>query len=322
MRHSICRTVIATALVVLLVPVLATAQLVTSDPTSSVDNIPPQPVTALEALYTGEAVLLTWALSTDDAVSFSTYGDAIVPRGGVQGYYVYRTAQGSSEELIATLGPGIAEITDAEVTQGGSYTYEVRPFDADNVTSLVVTPGSAEDLARVVVIGGTPSVATVTRYTADLVFDAVLDLNDQAAVDAFAADLISLLASQLGISESRIQVLSVTAGSIVAQVRIVEDPAAAGPTAAEAFTAMVVAMADPAVDEFASLAPLQSFTDQTVTEAVIIATPVDPDGAPVPAIGLDELGVDPVALAEALTTAYVAESDSVKAARCKVRPVS
>lgn len=297
MRSSFCRTVIAFWAVATLVPSLVTAQLVISDPAKSVDNIPPAPVAALEALYTGDAVLLTWSLSADDAVSYTTYGDAIVPRGGVQGYYVYRTAQGGAEELIATLGPGVSEVTDAGVVQGGSYTYEVRPFDSDNVTGLVLTPGSAADLARIVVIGGTPSVVTVTRYTADLVFDAVLDLSDQAAVEAFTADLRALLAAQLGIGVSRIRVLSVTAGSVVVRVRIVEDITASGqPTAAEAFTAMALFINDTSVDEFASLAPLQSFADQTATESVVIATPVDPEGAPIygwftrggTAVGLDD----------------------------------
>ena len=281
MRSLFSRAAIAAA-VSLLVPVLAAGQLVTSDPARSVDNIPPAPVMALEALYTGDAVLVTWSLSQDDAISYSPYGDVMVPRGGVQGYRIYRATQGGAELLIATVGAGMAEVTDPDVTGGASYTYTVRPFDADNETDLVLTPGSAEDLARVVVIGGTPSVSTVTRYTASLTFDAVLDLDDQAAVDTFTSDLISLLAAQLGIGESRIRVLSVTAGSVVVQVRIVEDIAGSGqPTAADAFSQLAALILDPAVDEFASLAPLVGFSDQTFTESVIIQTPVDPDGAPI-----------------------------------------
>jgi len=282
MRDRFSRAVIAAAAVLVLVPVLAAGQLVTSAPARSVDNIPPAPVSGLQALYTGEAVLVTWSLSQDDAVSYAPYGNVIVPRAGVRGYRVYRSTQGGAALLIATVGPGVAEVTDPEVTQGASYTYTVRPFDADNETDLVLTPGSAADLARVVVIGGTPSVSTVTRFTARLTFDAVLDVNDQVAVDAFTADLIRLLAGQLGISGSRIRVLSVTAGSVVVDVRIVEDiTGSAQPTAAEAFSHLAAVIFDPTVDLFASLAPLLSFSDRTFSESVIIQTPVDLEGAPI-----------------------------------------
>jgi len=282
MRSPLSRIALGAIALALLAPALVAGQLTTSDPARSVDNIPPAPVTALEALYTGDAVLVTWSLSADDAVSYSPYGDVIIPRGGVQGYNVYRADQGADEALIATVGPGVDEVTDDAVAAGASYTYTVRPFDADNETDPALTPGSAEDLARIVVIGGTPSVSTVTRYTASLVFDAVLDVDDQTAVDAFTSDLISLMAAQLGISESRIRVLSVTAGSIVVEVRIAEDIAGSGqPTAAEALADLTAMVADPTVDEFASLAPLESLEDQTFTESVVIQTPVDEAGTPI-----------------------------------------
>lgn len=70
----------------------AAAQLTTSGPVASVDNIPPAPVTNLQAT-TGDAssVSLSWTLSTDDARSFTTFGDQVVPTGDVHGYRVYRT---------------------------------------------------------------------------------------------------------------------------------------------------------------------------------------------------------------------------------------
>ncbi len=45
------------------------------------------------------------------------------------------------------------------------------------------------------------------------------------------------------------------------------------------------------------------------------------DGAPVPAIGLEELGLDPRAFAERLLGAYTAELEGIAAAASKVRPV-
>lgn len=70
----------------------AAAQLTTTGPVASVDNIPPAPVTNLQATAgDGSSVSLSWALSTDDARSFTTFGGQVVPTGDVQGYRVYRT---------------------------------------------------------------------------------------------------------------------------------------------------------------------------------------------------------------------------------------
>jgi hypothetical protein len=48
---------------------------------------------------------------------------------------------------------------------------------------------------------------------------------------------------------------------------------------------------------------------------------VDPAGSPVPAIGLDELGVEPRWLLEELLTRYVSELESAAHAETKVRAV-
>ena len=70
----------------------AAAQLTTSGPVASVDNIPPVPVTNLQATAgDGSSVSLSWTLSADDARSFSTFGGQVVPTGDVHGYRVYRT---------------------------------------------------------------------------------------------------------------------------------------------------------------------------------------------------------------------------------------
>ncbi|MFB3882898.1 MAG: DUF366 family protein [Armatimonadota bacterium] len=45
------------------------------------------------------------------------------------------------------------------------------------------------------------------------------------------------------------------------------------------------------------------------------------EGAPVPAIGLEELGLDPRAFAERLLAAYAAELQGISSAAAKVRPV-
>ena len=70
----------------------AAAQLTTTGPVASVDNIPPAPVTNLQATAGDDSsVSLSWTLSTDDARSFTTFGGQVVPTGDVHGYRVYRT---------------------------------------------------------------------------------------------------------------------------------------------------------------------------------------------------------------------------------------
>jgi hypothetical protein len=201
----------------------AAAQLTTSGPVASVDNIPPAPVTDLQAAAGDDpSVSLSWTLSTDDARSFTTFGDQVVPTGDVHGYRVYRTdffppvddsgevvlgwfaregdkvdfddfflladrfgssdadadfelffdivpngqvdvddflrfaddfgkavtQEHGTEELIATLGPGVSEFVDDNVVSGASYIYDVRAFDGDNETGVVAPFASNEDLAR------------------------------------------------------------------------------------------------------------------------------------------------------------------------------
>ena len=70
----------------------AAAQLTTSEPVASVDNIPPGPVTNLQVTASDDSfVSLSWTLSADDARSFTTFGGQVVPTGDVHGYRVYRT---------------------------------------------------------------------------------------------------------------------------------------------------------------------------------------------------------------------------------------
>ena len=201
----------------------AAAQLTTSEPVASVDNIPPAPVTNLQATASdAPSVSLSWTLSADDARSFTTFRGQVVPTGDVHGYRVYRTdyfppvddsgeivlgwftregdkvdfddfflladrfdssdADGDfelffdivpngqidvddflrfaddfgkavtqeqgSERLVATLGPGVSEFVDGEVTSGASYIYDVRAFDGDNETGVVAPFASNEDIAR------------------------------------------------------------------------------------------------------------------------------------------------------------------------------
>ena len=139
-----------------LFPVVAQGALVTTPgPVRSVDNIPPAPATNLRAIDTpddtGGSITLFWTLSADDKVTMSSFGDFVIPRGGLQGYRIYRrdTASAEGEKLLATVASRTTSYVDNSVKKGIRYSYSVRPFDQDNETDLLVQAGSAEDLARI-----------------------------------------------------------------------------------------------------------------------------------------------------------------------------
>lgn len=252
----------------------------TSDPVRSIDNIPPAPATEIRALNTGSEVLVTWVASVDDAQSFTVFGDAYVKRGGVNGYRVYRTVQGAETELVGTTGPGVIEFSDAVTVSGTTYIYSVRPFDADNETTPDIVPGSADDLARIVSLGGgPPDVVVVTTVKAQMSFDVVLDVADEAAVESFTADFIALVASLLGIDPARIIVTSVTQGSTIVNFEIADikgDDTA--PPAADALAQLITIVADDTEDAFASIGPVLELADETTDNVIVIPQPLSAAG--------------------------------------------
>ncbi|HJP34331.1 MAG TPA: hypothetical protein QGF95_27615 [Candidatus Latescibacteria bacterium] len=274
-----------TTLTVLCAAVLATAAVrvdaaASSDPVRSVDNIPPAPATEIRALNTGEEILVTWTASADDAMSFSVFGDAYIPIGGLNGYHIYRAVQGADAELIGTTAPGVVEFADPVAITGTTYIYSVSPFDADNETLPDIEPGSAEDLARIVSLGGgPPDVIVTTTVKAQMSFDVVVDVTDSAAVESFTADFITLVASLLGIDASRIIVTSVTEGSTIVDFKIAdiegEDDV---PAAADALAQLVTIVADDTEDEFASIGPVLDLVDESSDDVIVIPFPVDTDG--------------------------------------------
>ena len=62
-------------------------------------------------------------------------------------------------------------------------------------------------------------------------------------------------------------------------------------------------------------------TASPVSTLIHLGLNIDPSGAPVPAIGLDELGVPVAEVAEQIMAAYVEEMQSCRTARNKVRRV-
>ena len=62
-------------------------------------------------------------------------------------------------------------------------------------------------------------------------------------------------------------------------------------------------------------------TISAVSSLIHLGLNVDPAGAPVPAVGLAELGLDVREVGEAVLHRYAAECEAVREARCKVRAV-
>jgi hypothetical protein len=277
MRSHPHRLLCAVALVVI---AAATSMAADSDPVAAVDNIPPAPVTQLRALNTGSDVLIMWAQSADDAFSSTTFGDAIVPRGGVNGYRVYRTVQGEPTELLGVASPGQSEFSDPTATHGVTYIYTVNAFDLDNEVEPVIEPGSTDDLARIIFLGGSPpEVVVVTRVQSQITFEAVVDVTDEAAVEVLVTDFTALMANLLGIDPSRINVIAVTAGSVIIDFEILEvEDAGDEPAAGVALANLLTIIADDTADEFATIGPVLEIQDNTTTDTVVIPRPIDAEG--------------------------------------------
>ena len=110
---------------------------------AAIDDIPPEPITYLRVLDTpgdaGASIDVVWAKSgSDRLISRSASGaigkDAvsdIVP--GVVGYNVYRKLSGGEFSLVGMAGAGETSFSDVTALNGVRYTYQVSPFDDDNV---------------------------------------------------------------------------------------------------------------------------------------------------------------------------------------------
>lgn len=274
-------TILATLIVFCAVP--AAAQLATTaEAVAAIDNIPPASVTDLQALVASggdtRTVALTWTLSADDARSFSTFGNQVVPTGNVHGYRVYREHEAAVEELVATLAPGISEYIDNTVVEGASYIYSVRPFDADNETNLDIVAGSAEDLARIVLVGGASGVIIETTIKATMTIDSNLDLGDAAAVGLFQDQFVQELSGLLGISAERINITGLAQGSVLVSFEIAEPSAgveeASATMALESLKTEVAA----GTNAFDAIGGVLALADESSSVLTPVSDPIDASG--------------------------------------------
>ena len=112
----------------------------------AVDNIPPGAIPYLRALDTpadaGGSITVSWAKSPDDRIVTSSVGEAVggqvYTTAGVKGYNVYRKVGDAAFDLVGQAGSGENSFDDQMVFNGIRYTYQVRPYDEDNVGETIL----------------------------------------------------------------------------------------------------------------------------------------------------------------------------------------
>ncbi|MDQ1306121.1 MAG: FlgD ig protein, partial [Actinomycetota bacterium] len=116
----------------------------TVDLVRAIDNIPPKPVAYLQAKDTpndaGSSITVLWTKSESDLMLPRSVSNAIGNGpvadqvAGVLGYNVYRKVGEGQSLLVGKVGTGETSFQDVTALNGVRYTYQVRPFDADNET--------------------------------------------------------------------------------------------------------------------------------------------------------------------------------------------
>jgi len=114
---------------------------VSADRIRALDNIAPEAVPFLNVMDTpgdaGSSITVTWGKSESDRMMTNAFHGALgtsVPVAGVKGYNVYRAVNGGESVMIGRTDAGQTSFVDQAVFNGVRYTYEVKPFDADNLT--------------------------------------------------------------------------------------------------------------------------------------------------------------------------------------------
>ncbi len=258
----------------------------TAEQVAAVDNIPPSPVTDLQALVAGGAnarsVALTWTLSVDDALLFtSSIGGVVVPSADVRGYRVYRMDEGGSEVLLATLPAGVSEYFDSSVEDGASYIYSVRPFDLDNETDVDVVAGSKADLARIVLVGGPSEVTVKTTIKASMRINSNVNLADENAVAVFTEQFIQNLTALLRIDRARIVITGLASGSVIVSFEIAEPDAGSEELSATDALSNLKAEVVAGTDAFDVIGGVLALEDESTSVLVPVETPLDSEGNPI-----------------------------------------
>jgi hypothetical protein len=137
----------------------------TASAVRSVDNIAPETVPFMQTMDTpddaGSSITVTWAKSPSDqmvtqVVPQAIGGSNVYTTAGVKGYNVYRKVGDAAYTLVGTANAGETSFTDETVFNGVRYTYQVRPFDADNITASQIEKSAMAIRNNVVDANGAP----------------------------------------------------------------------------------------------------------------------------------------------------------------------
>ena len=145
---------------------------VRSEAVRAIDNIPPGAIPYMKVLDTpgdaGGSITVSWAKSPDDHMVTTSVGQAVggqvYTTAGVKGYKVYRKIGDAAYEVVGEAPGGSTSFEDEMVFNGIRYTYQVRPFDEDNIGE------------------------TILEKTAMAIRNRVFDSNGKAVFGLFGAD--------------------------------------------------------------------------------------------------------------------------------------
>lgn len=213
--------------------------------------------------------------STDKTLTITNQGDADLDVSSIvvtgDGFSLTPASAlilgGASADVTVTFAPAVA----------GNYTGTVTITSDDPDEDVVTVSLSGTGLSEPDVAG----IVTKTVVQAEITLDLVIDHTDPVAVAAVKVDFIAALAAFLGIDPSRITITAVTEGSVVIEFEIAEaDTTVAQPeiTAAAALVALTAAVADPAVEPVAAVAPAAAIVDETTALTLSI---VDSEDSPI-----------------------------------------
>ncbi len=207
------------------------AMTVSSAPAAGVDNIAPGSVSAVavEADLGAVTVTVSWGLAAADFVRQAPVGSDLTSGGvfrnvnDVAGYNVWRRPVGGENALVSNVGSGSVSYIDSTVQAGLTYIYSVTAVDRSGNESGVIE--SDQINLGPPPSGGKPAVppGSVISKAAQLKLDG--ELPTAEARDKFIADMRAALAELLGISIDRINIKGLTAGSIIIDFEIEDDPA-------------------------------------------------------------------------------------------------
>ena len=123
----------------------------TASAVRAVDNIAPEAVAFMQTMDTpddaGSSITVTWAKSPSDQmvtqiVPQAIGGSNVYTTAGVKGYNVYRKVGDAAYTLVGSASAGETSFVDETAFNGVRYTYQVRPFDADNITASEIEKSS------------------------------------------------------------------------------------------------------------------------------------------------------------------------------------